>query len=1089
MARTLVHHVAIAAAIATLAHPSPRALAAGQSDETDSGASRMARVIPPERTKLRRRLRFQHINRERGLPEASVSSIVQDRTGFIWLGTGDGLARYDGQRFLVFRHDPKDRSSLAASYVKSLLIARDGTLWVGTDGGGVCRYRTADSKFDRFAPSSAPETLQSGTIMAMSEAPDGRLWVATAGGGLALLDPATAKVRTYAEEDGLPSAVTAVVASGDGTVWVGTASGLFRLDEKRQWFEPLLQKHEELATAVVSALRADRNGDLWIGTDGRGLARYSPASGQVELIQADPARPDGLHDNLVSAIYQDRRGRMWIGTEQALHILEPGARRLEKHTPDPEDSMAVPGRVVSVFEDRDGAIWVGATGGGAGILDPLSERFEFYKTFGSSQAFFSGKELWHPNIKGVCRWRGTHTLEGTCWPIGWSLSGVVTRSGRVWVGTESNGLFRLDAGSDDRWIQYQNDPEDDTSLGSGFVMAVYEDRRGTLWVGIFGSGPSLQRFDPASEKFVGYRLPSEMVYTLAGDPERDDVLWVGTADRGLLRLEVESGATELYTPNPADLDSKTDNAVVGFVFDGPDTIWMATYGGGLKRLDRSKRTFRSYRRADGMPSDALLGLLQDRGGALWLSSVAGLARFDPKTEKTEIYTPADGLQSIEFVSVSATDLGDGRFYFGGTNGFNLFRPEDIQVARKPAPLVLTAVDVLGVPYRTGRDLETLRRVAIDHDEEIVDVAFAPLAYSGSAQYQFEYKVEGVNDRWFGTETAAITLTGLADGNYTLYVRGRDRHGVQTETLELDIDVAPPPWRSWWAYGAYALAFVGVVYLAYRQQRARIDRLQKLARLALVEREFEVTAAVQAWFLPEETAVGDADFRLVGFYRAADKCSGDWWWYEDLGASGLWVTVADVTGHGSGPAMITAAVAMGLRMQSGVAGAADMEDRLARLNTEIRNRCKGKAMMSMTSVVFDRTTGRLQVYGLGGLPPIVMHADGGRTVLAARGAPLGSSGDLAVGTRVGRLSVGDRLVLTTDGMVETKVGGDRSLGLRRFIQILHRAHPIPLDDAIASIVAQLDHLRVGPQEDDFTFCILERRADHLEVTAARSSTST
>lgn len=1073
MARTLAHQVAVAAAMATLAYPSAAVLAKGPSGEPDLVESRTARAIPPERTTLRRRLRFQHINRERGLPEASVSSIVQDRTGFMWLGTGDGLARYDGQRFLVFRHDPKDHSSLAASYVKSLLIARDGTLWVGTDGGGVCRYRTSDSKFDRFAPSGAQGTLKSGTIMAMSEARDGRLWVATAGGGLALLDPATAKVHTYAEEEGLPLTVTAVVAAGDGTVWVGTASGLFRFDQKRQWFEPLLQKNEELATAVVSALRVDHNGDLWIGTDGRGLARYSPASGRVELIQADPARPDGLQDNLVGAIYQDRRRRMWIGTEQALHILDPGTRRLEKYNADPEDSMAVPGRVVSVFEDREGAMWVGATGGGAGILDPLSERFEFYKTRGSSQAFASSKELWHPNIQGVCRWRGKHMLDGTCWPIGWSLSGVVSKSGRVWVGTESNGLFRLDPGSDERWIQYQNDPADKGSLGSGFVTAVYEDRRGSLWVGIFGAGPSLQRFDPASEKFVGYELPSEMVYTLAGDPERDDVLWVGTADRGLLRLEVDSGAQVLYTPNRADLVSKTDNAVVGFAFDGPDTIWIATYGGGLKRLDRKKEAFRSYRRADGMPSDALLGLLKDRRGALWLSSVAGLARFDPKTEKTEIFTPSDGLQSIEFVSMSATDLGDGRFYFGGTNGFNLFRPEDIQVASKPARLALTAVDVLGAPYRTGRELETLRRVEVGYDEEIVDVAFAPLAYSGSAQYQFEYKVEGLNDSWFHTTTASLTLTGLAEGAYTVYVRGRDRHGVQTETLQLDIDVAPPPWRTWWAYSAYGLIFVGIVYWIYRQQRARIDRLQKLARLALVEREFEVTAAVQAWFLPERSAVGGAGFNLVGFYRAADKCSGDWWWYEEIGATELWVTVADVTGHGSGPAMITAAVAMGLSM-SGGGGAADMEDRLSRLNTEIRNRCKGKAMMSMTSVVFDRASGELRVYALGGLPPIVMHADGSRTVLVARGAPLGSSPDLAVGTLVGGLSVGDRLVLTTDGVIETMVSDHRQLGLRRFIQILRDVHPIPVDQAIARVIAEVDGRRVGAQEDDFTFCVLERR---------------
>jgi len=1038
-------------------------------------AARSLVTISPQQATLRRRLRFQIVDRKDGLPLNTVSSIVQDRAGFMWLGTADGLARWDGQRFLTFRHDPANPATISASWVNEILLARDGTLWIGTEGGGVNRYRQGNSTFDRFEAANDPETLHSGSILSMSEGPDGRIWIGTQGGGLGVLDPATGKVRSYSTEDGMQPVVSAVLADDDGTVWVGTFSGLFRFDSKKKVFEPLFQENEDLAEALITTLSRDRKGDLWIGTDAGGLARYSPGTKKLELYKADAGDWTRLNHNSIKAVYEDRNGHIWVGTSGALHVLDPATGRFERDVVAPEDPRSLPDSPTDIYQDRAGVIWVATFNAGVALLDPLAPRFGNYSIAGSvSGLFLDDRNLWVATFQGICRWRMPGAAEGDCYKMGRATTVVVDRAGTTWLGTIEDGLYRLDPTAKDRWIVYRNNPDVAGSLAPGTVTALHEDRTGALWVGLLGGG--LRRFDRSKEEFVGvHNLPSEMIYKVEDDPVRREVLWIGTADLGLLSLNLETGQILSFTPQPNDDQKKTDNAVVDFLFDGDRTIWLATYGGGLKRLDRTTGAFKTYRRTEGMPSDTLYAVRRDKSGNLWLSSVDGLARFDPRTGQVDVFTSADGLQADEFTLNAAVAADDGRFYFGGVDGFNVFRPEEIDIDRYRPPVVLTSIEVLGEPYVSDRPLDSIRRLSLDHDQAFVAVEFAALSFSGSKRFQFEYKVQESSDRWLNSNSGNISLAGLDSGAYTLVMRARNRHGVASDPIALAVVVAPPPWRTWWAYSAYGLAVLALLFAIYRYQQARIARLQKLARLATVEKEFEVTAAVQSWFLPEASRFRAGVCDLVGFYRAADTCSGDWWWYEDIGRGKLWVIVADVTGHGAGSAMVTAAVAMGLRVQAEGSQEAVIE-RLSRVNREVLFRCKGKATMTMTAVVLDQRTGEVVVYGLGGLPALLVKPEGAHTVIGASGTPLGSVERLEVGERTARLAPGDRLIITTDGIVETTMPGGRPLGLRRFVNVLREVRAIPLDQAVERIVRDVDLARAArPQEDDFTFCVLERRA--------------
>ena len=1068
----LFRGAALAIAVVAIAGGNPLVSWAQDEPTAPVGADPFEVTLKPEPATLARKLRFQRLDRERGLPQNSVSSVVQDRTGFIWLGTQDGLARYDGQRFLTFRHDPDDPTSISASNISALLLAKDGTLWVGTVGGGVNRYLPDRRAFDRFMPGDEPDTLNAGAIADLAEGPDGRIWIGTLGGGLAVLDPATGKVRSYANEDGLPAAVSAVVVGADGTLWVGTSSGMYRMKGGKGGFELLFHDKDELKGAAFNALHLDREGNLWIGSDETGLYRYSPASRELKSFRADASAVDRLTDDSITAVYQDRAGRIWVGTQRALHTLDPATGRVERHAPDTTDSMALPGRTDHLFEDAAGVLWVGTFGGGAALLDPRSYQFGYHKTAGTTALFHRGKDLWASTSERLCRWRGDRSLEGVCYEAGFPTRIMVDRSGAVWVGTMTDGLLRLDPRSREKWTVYQHDPSNPASLAPGPVIQLHEDAGGDIWVGLLGGG--LQRLDRARDEFTQYDLPSDIVYAIKPDPKDASTLWLGTGDKGIARLHTQTGEVTTYEPRPEDQDTRTDNAVTDFVFDGERAIWLTTFGGGLKRLDVDTGAFKTYRRTDGLPSDTLYTILRDPSGKLWLSSLAGLVRFDPKTEEIRVFGPADGVQSVEFAMGAGIATEDGRFVFGGINGFNVFDPAAIEIDTYRPPLVLTSVQVLDEEYGGGKPVVALEKLELAHDEGFVNVEFAALSYSGSDGQEYEYKIEGLNDRWFSSDSASLSLTGLEDGTYTLLVRARNRHGVETEPMKLGVIVAPPPWRTWWAYTGYGLILLAFGFSLYRYQKVRIERLEKMARLATVEREFEVTAAVQSWFLPESVSYSSGSTDLIGFYRGAEKCSGDWWWYEDLGEGKLWVIVADVTGHGAGPAMLTAAVAMGLSVQSNGAHESVVE-RLARVNKEVLIRCKGKATMTMTAVVIDQRTGEAIIYGMGGLPALLMGREGKHTVVGASGTPIGSAENLSVGERTIRMGPGDRLLITTDGIIETTLAGGRQLGFRRFVSVMREVREAPLPLAVNKIVHDVDLARGNqPQEDDFTFCMLERR---------------
>jgi serine phosphatase RsbU (regulator of sigma subunit) len=430
----------------------------------------------------------------------------------------------------------------------------------------------------------------------------------------------------------------------------------------------------------------------------------------------------------------------------------------------------------------------------------------------------------------------------------------------------------------------------------------------------------------------------------------------------------------------------------------------------------------------------------------------------------------DGLQGTEFSQGAYYRSADGTMYFGGTNGASVFDPAKVHPSTYSPPVVLTSVRVFGEPRTIPKE-----GLDLSYRDSAVTFGFAALAFEDPQKTQYEYTLAGQDDRWIATHANAINFT-LQPGDYTFRLRARAANGAPSaNVLAIPIHVAPPPWRTWWAYTLYGLALLGLLLAFVRYQRRKITLLEQRNRLSTVERELQLTAAVQTGFLPEANIVKAPGFGLVGVYRPAGQCSGDWWWHEPLNGADHLIAVGDVTGHGPGPAMVTAAVSTTFRVMRDVWEKSGPAEFLRVANDQVMKSGRGKYFMQMMVAGLDTRTGKLSLYSAAGYP-VVCILSGKVRVCGGPSVPLGTA-DFHSTEQSVMLSPGDRFMLLTDGVPEIELHNGRRLGIRRLNQIFYETLNMPIDTAAAHILEAADAANQGrTQEDDWTFVVAEWATD-------------
>ncbi len=842
-------------------------------------------------------LPFHALTIEDGLSQGMVNTIIQDKYGFMWFATKDGLNRYDGYTFTVFRHDPEDSTTVRNNYIYSLLEDEQGRLWVGT-GAGLDLFDRVNETFRHVYAGSA---FIKDIVQTIAQDANNDLWVSHSSGVVKL---------TFSGSDG-SNAIPACTAKNildrtcfvsddrSGTIWVG------QLDKNGFRIRP-----DHAGNDVVDTLRLDRPaGNTRTGrslTDLTGLTVVEDTANHriyglhmFGIVELDArSRQVRTLIELGSQLGQmrganatvDAKGRIWIAVFSGIYVFDPATRALARVLPHDPNLLQQTRSAKCAYRDRNGLIWFGTTGYGVLTYDPRGGRFHTVSSAscGPMQALRNGRVL----VSYYDGFLNEFDPRTHSWPVWIPLSkkssepelGVLNRSNRVLVQDERGIYWFNHAGilTYDRNRDLITRYPRDAAVSAAFPNETYNETLflegdSNIWS---GTARALCRFDRRTGRYQYIPYPRSRL----GDTEQflhvihiadDGVLWLGTAS-GLLRYDrrANNGAGEwkVYVNDPADPASLSTDIIYSIQGDpqDPDVLWIGTNGGGLNKLDTRTGKVVRYTAKNGLPNEVIYGILADDAGRLWMSTNKGISRFDPHNGTPDNsgrgrfrnYDASDGLQSDEFNRYAFCKQTDGTLFFGGVKGFNYFHPKDLNDDSTASAMRITGIKLInrvvdyhqhGAPLTAPAYLS--EGMSIPHSANMVTFEFASMEFSAPEEHKYQYKLDGFDADWImaGTDRSAV-YTNLDPGAYTFRVRGDNRDGIwDTKGTSFRLVVLPPWWRTWWFYALCVLAVGGGIMLYIRlltQQKKNLESTvaARTAELSKAKERAEHSERVKQQFL-------------------------------------------------------------------------------------------------------------------------------------------------------------------------------------------------------------------------------------------------
>ncbi|RXK86860.1 two-component regulator propeller domain-containing protein [Filimonas effusa] len=798
--------------------------------------------------------RVDHLGIEQGLSNNSVTSIMRDHNGFMWFGSFDGLNRYDGQRFKVFRNKLNDSTSLAANRIVALAEDKRNNLWIGSKRGvSITNNTSAGFQQLRFVAygSGKPARLLTpvkdicadnsgnvfvatdgeGLLMAVPgsfdaqqlpvETNEGRLysysaqsividseqrvWVLLNGRGLALYNY---QKQSLVVVNAALNTANCLASLGDNRLWVGASDGLYEYDISRNnYITHYNEQPGALSAARIVKLCGDARKRLWIATDGGGVNIFDPVTRGFSYLPAGKAA-DAIASSAVYAVYSDAQGLQWIGTLRGgVNIIDP---RKEQFNTVSRGASGSPSKdfVLSFAEEPSGNLWIGSDGGGLSCWD---RKRNSYSNF-----------MHQPGNAGSL---SNNFVTNICYDSYQQL----------WVATYGGGINRLRSNNSfdhfycpDNWGGYNND-----------IWVLFEDKARNLWAGVIGSG--LNRFNRTSNRFELFAAELPDILTMAED--KNGILWAGNFN-SLIRIDPVKKKYDFFRVNtPVRAISIDDDGAV---------LWLATEGYGLLKFTPGNNQFVTYATEKGLNNPSVLTLLDDMQGHLWMGTFGGLSRFDKASGRFRNYLGADGLQSDQFNYNAALALSSGELAFGGIKGFNIFYPDSVHQAYSSFPVLLTDIKVNNQPvfanskWVSGADADRIYSLKLPFDQAHLAFSMAALEYPSANNIKYAYFLEGWDQHWNDVEAQHSGLySNLREGNYVLKIKATDANGGWGQPKEvLRIQVLPPWYRSWWAYTLYILAAGAIVFIyqRYRINRARLKYEVALARVNAEKERAELESA-------------------------------------------------------------------------------------------------------------------------------------------------------------------------------------------------------------------------------------------------------
>jgi|GEM_PF-2456253 len=795
---------------------------------------------------------FKHISTEHGLSQKTIQTIWQDSTGFLWIGTQEGLNRYDGIQIRTFRHDANNKASLSHDLIRDVREDSQGNLWVATNGG-LNRFIGASETFKHYQlkTESGESHLRINKIYAED---GGKIWIGTDGGGLFYSNKTENDFvfRQFTQIDALKSLdVRAVFRDSRGRLWVGTdGQGVYQLmGDKHTHFTHEAANPLSISHNRIRSITEDSKGQIWIGTRGGGLTRYNEISRNFDSFKHQPEDNLSLSHNRVYQVFEDSERRLWVGTDGGLNIFNRKDETFSRvvHRASQRSGLSH-NRVLSIFEDQGGILWFG-TLSGLNQWNPNTAVFGHYrniieeKVSLNNNTVYSLEERNSGEILIGTFGGGLNILDrktGIVEPLSTKngeqptsariMSLMVDREDNVWVGTISNGIEILNS-KFESVEHFTNDPEDERSVSGNGITSIIQDKAGVVWVTTYGFG--LNRFDSDKKQFERFKRAPQSNSPVNDNlfhvmEDSDGYLWIASDGGGISRFDKQENTFEHFIHHQDRADSLSGNSVLVIFEDSKGRFWIGTQGNGLNRWEPKNRrkgvdSFSHYSVQNGLNSSTVYGIIEDENGKLWISTTRGLNRLDPDTHSIEHFNLAEEIHHNELNQGAFLQASDGTLLFGGTNGVSVFHPNNIKKNNHVPKIALTRVSSENRPLHFEKSLQELNEVTFDHNDYLISFEFAALDFAQSGKNRYRYKLEGLYDEWIDLDNFnRATFTNLPSGSYILKVMGSNNDGMWSEdSINLRLTVLPAPWFSWWAFTLYAAGFCFILILMIRAQAKRL----------------------------------------------------------------------------------------------------------------------------------------------------------------------------------------------------------------------------------------------------------------------------
>ncbi|QQS50374.1 MAG: GAF domain-containing protein [Bacteroidota bacterium] len=859
----------------------------------------MAQVIPSDAP-------FYHYTSKEGLSQQVVRAIIQDTEGFIWVGTEDGLNKFDGYEFKQFRSIRNDDQSLPDNFIQALAPANDGGVWVGTNSAGLAKYDASTNKFIRFQyQADNVNSISDNRIESIYEDTTGTVWVGTNGGGLCRLNPNTGQVNRYMYS-GKPGTIASntvlgILSDRQGALWIRTNENIQKFDPLTETFNTANATVFTPSTDIRNSFILDQNQDIWTSV-GAVLLRYNTLTGQEELIPFSNFTAENL---LLLDVASLNDNYLWVSSMgEGIFLFDKRNYSVVnfRHNPSNPASLA-PGGILALIQDKTGSLWLGSNSIGISKLNINRKKFQHFKN-----------DLSDPNsIRGNTIRALLVDSDYTIWVSVNSMLDRLTRdyvTGKyqrvndnrfdffnsnitvlfedskrnIWIASWGQGMVMLRGGSPEDVITFGTDNKDVT-LSENIIQAIYEDRHGNFWI---GTETSLDLYNPNTGMVRTFRHnpnnPNSLApYGVQANTIVEDAfgnIWVGTWG-GLTQMvpkdkEINSFDVDYtfirYLNDPENENSISDNRIISLYYNrkiNTNEIYAGTYGSGLNRIkfgEKGKETplIKVYTRSEGLPNDVVYTMLSDPEGKIWLSTNHGLSCFDPATEKFINYDVNDGLQANQFFWGARAIGLNGELLFGGINGFNMFNSSEIVQDETKPEIVFTDLKVMNQSLQVGqkvnkniilkKGINQTSKIVLTHRENVFSIEFSGLHYAFPENNRYRYMMEGFDEDWIEVDSKKrfASYTNLNHGKYTFKVDASNYDGIWTETpRELRIVIRPPFWKRW-LFRIFVLIVIGLIaYEFYNRRRAMIEQDKRLLEGKINEGEKLIAEKVQEVELQKE----------------------------------------------------------------------------------------------------------------------------------------------------------------------------------------------------------------------------------------------